>query len=350
MRFTSLLDLARLPWFALNEEGRLVMKDESVGPIADMHTHLALAYVRPMSVDLDALHRETKHYLPSCCAVDLDVYANRNIPPEALRELKKDLTLRSLGRRGMRATHTVPNLVREMGETGIRASVLLPIDFPVLSHNAEVALAAAKRESKLLSFGSVHPYAKDAEKRLDLQLASGARGIKMHPAVQLFRPDARRARALYRMCAERQMTVLWHCGPVGIEGRLPRYLSQVRHYERPIAENPRTRFVLGHSGALQFEEALDLQRRYPNVWLETSSQSVSALTRMVERADPDRVVHGSDWPFYHPAISVSKILIATEGKPELRHKFLWANAAKLLGIEAPSRIIGSKRKQQESSR
>ena len=332
-RFTSLADLARLPWFRLDDARRLVLKDTSVGPIADMHTHLALAYVRPMSVDLAELHEETRHYLPACCALDLDVYANRNIPPDALRELKVDLTVRSVGRRGMRATHTVPNLVREMDEMGIRASLLLPIDFPVLSQNAGVALGAAKKEPKLLSFGSVHPYASDPERRLDAQLAQGARGIKLHPAVQLVRPDARRANALYRWCAERDMIVLWHCGPVGIEGRLPRYLSQVRFYEKPIAENPRTRFVLGHSGALQFEQALDLQRRYPNVWLETSSQSLSSLKRMVERADPDRVVHGSDWPFYHPAISISKILIATEGNAELRHKMLWSNAAALLGIE-----------------
>src|SRR6185295_11955749 len=103
-------------------------------------------------------------------------------------------------------------------------------------------------------------------------------------------------------------------------------------YERPIAENPRTTFVLGHSGALQFDEALELQRRYPNVWLESSSQQLSNIKRIVERADVDRVVHGSDWPFYHPAISVSKVLIATEGKPDVRHQMLWANAARLLRV------------------
>jgi predicted TIM-barrel fold metal-dependent hydrolase len=333
--FSALNDLVRLPWFGLEDE-RLVMTDHAVGPIADMHTHLALAYLRPMSVDLAALHAETKHYLPSCCAIDLEVYVNKNIPPEALHELKIDLTLRSVGKGGMRATHTVPNLVREMDEIGIRASLLLPIDFPVLSQNAGVALDAAKKEPKLLSLGSVHPYASDPERRLDTQLGLGARGIKVHPAVQLVRPDAARAMRLYRMCAEREMIVLWHCGPVGIEGALPRWLSRVRFYERPIAENPRTKFVLGHSGALEFEQALELQRRYPNVWLETSSQSLGNIKRMVERADPDRIVHGSDWPFYHPAISVSKILIATEGNPELRHKMLWANAAKLLGLEQRS--------------
>jgi len=332
-RFTSLLDLARLPWFELSEQGRLVMKDESVGPIADLHTHLALAYVRPPSVDYGKLHDETQHYLPSCCAIDLDVYANRNMSKEVVGELTRDLTWRSLGPRGMRATHTIPNLVREMEETGIRASVLLPIDFPVLSNNADVALAAAASTSdKLFSFGSVHPYASTPEKRLDAQLSKGARGIKMHPSVQMVRADNRRARALYKMCGDREMIVFWHCGPAGIEPKLGQYLNQVKFYEQPIAENPRTTFVLGHSGALQFEEGLALQRRYPNVWLETSSQSLHHVKRIVEEADVTRVVHGSDWPFYHPAISVSKVLIATEGKPEIRHQILWKNASRLLTI------------------
>jgi len=65
---------------------------------------------------------------------------------------------------------------------------------------------------------------------------------------------------------------------------------------------------------------------------------VSNIEQMVRRADPDRVVHGSDWPFYHPAISISKILIATEGNKELRHKVLWSNAAALLGIEGKQRL------------
>jgi predicted TIM-barrel fold metal-dependent hydrolase len=332
LAFTSLLDLARLPWFSLSEQGRLVMSDPSVGPIADLHTHLALAYVRPMSVDLQKLHPETQHYLPSCCALDLDVYVNKNMSPEIVKALTEDLTWKSLGPRGMRATHTVPNLEREMDETGIRASVLLPIDFPAISDNAGVALGAAKTSNKLLSLGSVHPYSTGRAKKLDSQLARGAKGIKMHPSVQLVRADNRRARELYAMCAEREMIVFWHCGPAGIEPKLGQYLNQVKFYQAPIAENPKTTFVLGHAGARQFEQALRLQRQYPNVWLETSSQSVSNVRRMVLEADPDRVVHGSDWPFYHPAISVAKILIATEDRREIRHKFLWQNAARLLRI------------------
>ncbi|MDB4944357.1 MAG: hypothetical protein JWP97_3891 [Labilithrix sp.] len=333
-RFSSLLDLTRLPWFSLSEEGRLVMSDPSVGPIADVHTHLALAYVRPISVDLHKLHPETEHYLPSCCAIDLDVYVNRNMSPEIVKALTKDLTLGSLGPRGMRATHTIPNLTREMDETGIRAANLLPIDFPFLSHNAETALgAAASTSGKLRSYGSVHPYAKKPDVKLQDQHKQGARGIKMHPSVQLVRPDNQRAMALYRMCGELGMTVFWHCGPAGIEPKLGQYLNQVKFYEGPIRDNPRTTFVLGHAGALQFDEALALHLKYPNVWLETSSQSLRNVTRMVNEADVTRVMHGSDWPFYHPAISLSKILIATEGRPEVRRRLLWDNASRLLQLD-----------------
>jgi uncharacterized protein len=334
-RFRSLLDLAELPWFAVRPDRatgqpRLVLTDPSVGPIADLHTHLALSYLRPASVDLGKLHPETEHYLPACCPLDLDVYANRNMTEEVVRELKRDLVWRSLGPRGMRQTHTVPNLLREMEETGIRASVLLPIDFPFLSDNARTALASAATTSKLLAAGSVHPFAPDVERRLDAQLAGGAKGVKVHPSVQLVRPDARRAGDLYRMCGERGLYVFWHCGPAGIEPRLGQYLSQVRFYEAPIRDNPETTFVLGHSGARQFDEALALQRAYPNVWLETSSQSVTNVRRLVVEADPSRIVHGSDWPFYHPAISVAKVLLATVDRPEIRHAILWGNAARLL--------------------
>jgi uncharacterized protein len=336
-RFRSLLELARLPWFSVRQDAegrdRLVLSDPSVGPIADMHTHLALAFVRPPSVDYGALHPETQHYLPACCALDLDVYANVNMSRAVVRELKRDLTWRSLGARGMRATHTIPNLLREMDEIGIRAAMLLPIDFPMLSDNASVALAAARSTSRIFSAGSVHPYARNMEQRLDAQLADGARGVKMHPAVQLVRPDARRAKSLYRMCGERDLFVFWHCGPAGIEPRLGQYLTQVAFYEAPIRENPGTKFLLGHSGARQFEEALALHRAYPNVWLETSSQSLSNVRRIVLEADPTRIVHGSDWPFYHPAISVAKVLLATEDRPDTRHRILWQNAARLLAID-----------------
>lgn len=333
VRFPNLAGLSVLPWFGLGDEGRLLVIDRSLGPIVDVHTHIALAYVRPMSVDLDR-RSEVQHYLPSCCPVDLDVYANKNFRPEDLKKLTRDLTLMSLTSRGMRATHTTANLVAEMDDLHISHSVLLPIDLPAISDNAGTALREApKTRGKIISFGSVHPFTRNPAAQVEDQVRRGALGFKLHPNVQSFRPDARRAGIIYRTCGELGVPVLWHCGPVGIEPALGRYLSQVRHYEAPIRENPRTQFILGHAGALQLDQAIALQVKYPNVYLETSSQSVTGIRKIVERADPNRIMNGSDWPFYHQGMAVAKALIATEGLPDIRHKLLWANAAKLLRLE-----------------
>jgi predicted TIM-barrel fold metal-dependent hydrolase len=329
--FANLLDLSQLPWFEVHG-GRLVRADRSAGPVIDMHSHIALAYLRPMQLDLYRATDHTDHYLPACSRIDFAVYQNKNITPAALHAMKRDLTLGSLGRGGMRATHTVPNLVREMDELGIAHSVLLPIELPYISKNAAHALDAARREPKVISFGSVHPIVDRVGMRLDEQAHAGARGVKVHPAVQLIAPDHPRAMALYRHCGARNLPVLLHCGPVGIELQSGRRRTQVALYEKPIAELPRIRFVLGHAGALQMEQALDLACRYPNVWLELSGQSLANVRTILDRADPERIVYGSDWPFYHQAIGIAKVLLATEGREHLRTKVLYQNAATLLGL------------------
>ena len=330
--FRNLADLARLPWFSPLED-RVVLNDKSLGPILDVHSHVALAYVRPIQIDLDQASERTEHYLPSCCPVDLVPYSNRNFSKKNLADLKTDLTIGSLGRGGMRRTHTIPNLTREMEELGIAHSVLLPIDFPLLSQNATYALdAQEKTRGTLLSFGSVHPYSTDVEGKLAQQVKRGARGLKVHPSVQMVRPDDPRAMKLYRLCADAKIPVLWHCGPVGIEPALGRYLTQVRHYELPIRENPHTTFILGHAGALQLEAAMELCRKYPNVYMEISSQGLAGVRTLVIHGNPDRILLGSDWPFYSAALPIARVLIATEERRELRRKIFWDNGAKLLGI------------------
>ena len=73
-------------------------------------------------------------------------------------------------------------------------------------------------------------------------------------------------------------------------------------------------------------------RRYDNVYVEIASQSLTGVRKIIERVDHDRILFGSDWPFYHQSMPLSKLLIATEGAPELRDKILYRNAARLLGL------------------
>ena len=331
-RFDNLLDLARLPWFEV-KDGRLVLADPTLPAAVDVHTHLALSYATGR-VDLGREYPRTEHYLPDERALDLDVYINQNFTAEDLKTLEHDLTLLSVTARGMRRTHTVPNLRRQMQELGISQSVLLPIDFPVLSHNAERWLDATRGQDDFICLGSVHPYAWNMERRLDMLVRKGARGIKVHPAVQLVGPDNPRALRLYKMCGARKLPVLFHCGPVGIEPAAGRRRSQVARYEQALAENPDTIFILGHSGALQMPEALAFSLKYRNVYLECSSQGLPNVRRLCNEAPPDRLLFGTDWPFYHQAVGLAKVYLATDDNEPVRQALLHQNARRLFNLRA----------------
>ncbi len=335
-RFAGLHDLARLPFFDVTD-GRLVVSDPSVTRAIDMHTHLALGYVRPLAVNLLARHDEVEHYLPKDADLDFDVYVNKNFRPHDLKRMNAvDLVVGAVKASGMRATHTAANLMREMGELRIESSVLLPIEMPrPLSNNTKAwndAVTRLDAHDSLIMFGSVHPYTVGMTRQLDEQVKLGIKGVKVHPSIQLVRPDDRRAMKLYRLCAERGLPILWHCGPVEIEPRLGRYMSQLVHYERAIAENPNTTFVLGHAGALQMEQAREYAKRYDNVWLELSSQSLTNIQALLDELGPRRLLYGTDWPFYHQAIALAKVLMATDGDDGARAAILYDNAARLLGL------------------
>jgi hypothetical protein len=158
--FADGMDLARLPYFDV-KDGRLALADASLGPAIDVHTHVAMAYLLPMRVDLLSTAEPTEHYLAMRGRrLDFEVYLNRNFLPDDLTRMKRDLTLGSATAGGMRRTHTAGNLMREMAELGIAHSVVLPIDYPVpapLSRNAEIVLGLAREHRELIAFGSVHP-------------------------------------------------------------------------------------------------------------------------------------------------------------------------------------------------
>jgi predicted TIM-barrel fold metal-dependent hydrolase len=233
---------------------------------------------------------------------------------------------------GMRSTHTAPNLLREMDALGITRSVVLPFDLPVGARNADHLLEVAARYPALVPFGSVHPADRDIEVRLARQKGHGAHGIKLHPNGQFISPDAPKTVHLCGRCGQHGLPVLFHCGPVGIEPKAAERRSQVARYEKTIAENPGTTFILGHSGALQYEQAVKFADRYPNTYFELSCLGLSALRTVMDAVPADRLLYGTDWPFYHQALTMARVLIATEDDRDLRRAVLHDNAVRLLGL------------------
>lgn len=304
---------------------------DGIGPICDVHAHLALTYVGTGKVDL--LRDEVaKLYLDPDRAFELDTYMNDNFTPDEMKALRNDLGVGSLRDSGMRATHTAPALKKQMGAMGVTHSVILAIDMPHSDINTRSYVTVSNEHDELLAGAAIHPLAPKAETLLRKAVANGARALKMHPAVQMLRPDHPRAMRLYEVCGELGIPVMWHCGPVGIVGARTDERCQLKHYWAPIHELPNTTFILGHSGARQYEMALKLAAMYDNVWLEVASQGTSAVEEILRTADTHRIMNGSDFPFYHLATSVVKLLEATEGDEALRRRVLFDNAANLFGL------------------
>ena len=117
----------------------------------------------------------------------------------------------------------------------------------------------------------------------------------------------------------------------GIEPGFTHQYTMMRGYEPMLAENPGTNFILGHAGARDVEDAMVLARRYPNAWMGLHGQGITILDRIIREVGTERLVFGSDWPFYHVAATLAKVLIVTEGRPEIREAILNGNAKRLLG-------------------
>ena len=334
--------LAELPWFELDSQGKLVCVDDSVPQSIDVHSHLGMSVLMRPSLDLQASTDRVMHLL-DCdatqpgCELDLDIYVNGNFSTEALSELRTHTIAQGIWGSRFARTQTIPNLLQEMNAMRVEHAMLLPIKLGLpfgdrLTEDWRTAVAESKAEQRLHVGLSVYPTDNNAISEMRSHAAAGGRIIKLHPPVQRFYPDDPAAMELYNEAQKLGLVVFYHGGRAGIEPESSHPYAMPRHYEAPLAEFPRLQFILGHAGARDSAAMLELSLRYDNAWLGIHGQSLTMLETIIERTAGQRVLFGSDWPFYHLGASLAKVLIATDssGRAQIRRDILRENALRLL--------------------
>ena len=334
--------LADLPWFELDSEQRLVCVDESIPQAIDVHCHLGMSVLFEPALDLLEEHPRTRHLL-DCdattpgCDLDLDVYVNGNFSEEALSSLTKTIVAQGLWGSDYAETQTIPNLLREMDAMRVDRSVLLPIEFGFWFGDRQTekwrdAVARAKTDRLICGF-SVSPYDENAIVDMERHVKAGARVMKLHPPVQRFFPDDPNLDELYARATELGVIVFYHGGRAGIESEAAHPYAMPRHYESTFKNHPNLQCIIGHGGARDGDAMLELALKYSNVWLGTHGQSVTHLNKMIEATKGERLLFGTDWPFYHIGASLAKVLITTDSQDriEVREKLLRLNALELFG-------------------
>ncbi|HYD48941.1 MAG TPA: amidohydrolase family protein [Terriglobales bacterium] len=342
LRFRGYRELAKLPFFELTEQGRLRLLIDDLPPGIDFHTHLGFNLLFAPNFDLQ--RRTAIQYLLDCdrpdrqCQLDLDTYINTAFDEQLHDDLEHEFIGQLVWGSAAAETHTIPNLVGELDEMRFGQAAVLPIaaGLPFRSDPTErwiEAIARSPQPQRLIPFASVHPEDSDKRDKLRRFAAAGARGVKLHPEMQRFFPDDDGAMEIYEECERLGLPIIFHCGRSGIEPEAVRPYALPRWFAAPALEFPKVQFVMGHAGARDADEAVRLAQRFDNVWLEITGQGISSLDGMIRQLGTDRLLFGSDWPFYPLAATLAKVLLVTED-PAVRGGILRDNALRCFATAA----------------
>lgn len=142
-------------------------------------------------------------------------------------------------------------------------------------------------------------------------LRAGAKGVKLHPILQGLPVSDPCLARLYEWCSETGLPLLVHSGRSvpGVAPVSPGVFTDV------LKKWPRLTLVLAHLGGGQWRESQAVAEAFANVYFDLSeiiewvgapgAPTVAGLTQLIRAVGPNRVMFGSDFPWYDPRRSAA---------------------------------------------
>ncbi|MDA8263429.1 MAG: amidohydrolase family protein [Actinomycetota bacterium] len=177
-----------------------------------------------------------------------------------------------------------------------------------------------------------------AQRYVSDAIESGAQLFKAHIQVGAYDPRDTYLKPVWGMLAEAGIPVVTHCG----SGPAPGAYTGIGPISEVMEANPDLTMIVAHLGNPEYEEFLDLAKRYPRVHLDTTM----AFTPFTESQSPfprhllprlaelgDRILLGSDFPNipYPYSVQISALAELGLGEEWMR-AVLYENASRLMGV------------------
>jgi predicted TIM-barrel fold metal-dependent hydrolase len=167
---------------------------------------------------------------------------------------------------------------------------------------------------------------------------SGAKGIKVHPVMQRFLPHDPRMTETYALCEDLGLTVLSHSGTTRSD---PQYADPFAF--APVMEgHPRLHLLLAHLGGSSWHQIREFAAAFPSVSFDLceiiawtgapGAPTADELGRLIRDIGADRVLFGTDFPWYELDRTVDQLMELPHLSDEERRGILGENAIARLGL------------------
>jgi predicted TIM-barrel fold metal-dependent hydrolase len=195
---------------------------------------------------------------------------------------------------------------------------------------------------RLLPFVTVNPAVMggaDSAAHVDeLIREHGARGMKLHPIAIRTHADDPALQPVFAVAQDAALPIVLHSGPDirQFGWSMPRSLASI------LDTFPRLPLVLAHLGGAAWAETAEIAAAYPAAWFDLSevvnwigapeAPSSTQVVELIRAIGVERVVTGSDFPWYDPAVTVEIVESLPGLDDDDRRALLGENAARLIGL------------------
>jgi uncharacterized protein len=210
--------------------------------------------------------------------------------------------------------------LRRAAEAGIDKTVIFPISNPTYEKaNQEIADLVAKYPDRFIGFAKHDPETEAGRIRgmlIHEVKEMGLKGLKLHKLP---------TREVLDTVAELKIPILFHP-------------EKVADFHQIAVHYPEVPFIMAHLGSfasakyVEHIAAIDVAKRYPNVYLETSSVVFFECLELAARElPPEKILFGSDGPLVDSRVELFKIRLLKLPR-EHEEKILSGNARRLLNL------------------
>ena len=273
------------------------------------------------------------------------------IEAEELFRMKKEMTqdeLKAALAPKMKVLATDPDtFIASLDDMGVERAVIFNLDEETPSGlaglpNDYYADLVRRYPDKLLGVAGIDPLkGMDAYREVRRCYDLGLRGIAMRPFMFGIPPHHAKMYPIYAACVEMDIPVWFHLSI--------NYSTNTMEVERPIyvdivaQDFPELKIIAGHGGWPWVEEMVAVAWRNENVYIDIASYIPKYIGMPGTGWEPllhygnsilqDRILFGSTWLFMGMTIKqLADGVMELPLKEEVKHKWLYQNAARLFGL------------------